>query len=433
MSAFLRYIVSILPVALLIGGGTTLMFGWLWGMSSLALLMGAIAARDAWKLQQLHHWLQAQGLSPGHNASRTWEQVFGRLHSLGKRFDENREQLSEVSERFQHALALLPNGIVILDMNHRILWCNPAAEQQLQIQLERDNGQSLSYLIRRPEFQEFIEQQTDAAKEGILRHRHGSDQTLALQLIPYSPQERMLVTHDITQWERDEKVRQDFVANVSHELRTPLTVIGGYVETLQTSGPLPAATYDKILSTVATQAQRMHRLVEELLSLSRLESQTGYAALTPVPLSGLLTQVLQPARHLSQEQHAITPLGLWEGNLLGIETELLSAFGNLVANAVRYTPPGGDIEISWNLQDQEGIFSVRDTGIGINAEHIPRLTERFYRVDRARSRDTGGTGLGLAIVQRIAQHHEATLTITSTPGQGSVFSLHFPLHRITAN
>ncbi|MDA8416779.1 MAG: phosphate regulon sensor histidine kinase PhoR [Betaproteobacteria bacterium] len=431
MQSFLRYILGILPIVILVCGGVTLWGGWTWGLGSLAVLMGAIAARDAWKLQQLHRWLQNQGLSTGHGANRTWEQVFWRLHSLEKRFDENREQLSEVSERFQQALALLPNGIIILDRNHRILWCNPAAEQQLHIQFERDRGQSLPYLIRRTEFQEFMEHPPTLEKTGILHLKHGNELTLSLQLVSYNQEERMLVTHDITQWERDEKVRQDFVANVSHELRTPLTVIGGYVETLQTSGPLPPATQDKILATVATQTLRMHRLVEELLSLSRLESQSGSAPSIPVPLADLAAQILQTAHQLSQDHHHVTQQGTWEGNLLGTETELVSAFANLVANAIRYTPSGGHITICWERQSQGGVFSVKDTGIGIEAEHIPRLTERFYRVDRARSRDTGGTGLGLAIVQRIAQHHEATLTIDSSPGKGSIFSLHFPLHRIS--
>lgn len=431
MPSFLRYALGILPAFLLIGGVATWSGGWTWGFAMLALMMTAIAARDAWQLQQLHRRLQDQGLSPGLSAGRTWEQVFGRLHSLEKRYDENQERLSEASERFQQALALLPDGIVILDQNHRILWCNPAAEIHLKIDLARDREQSLPYLIRQTEFQDFIESHPTADQPRILRGRHGNDLTLMLQWVPYSEEESMLVTHDITQWERDEKVRQDFVANVSHELRTPLTVIGGYVETLQTSGPLPSSTLDKILVTLATQTQRMHRLVEELLSLSRLESQTGPAPATPIALASLLSAALQMARQLSQEQHHITLKGGWEGCLLGTETELLSAFGNLVANAVRYTPATEHIEISWAIQEGWGVFAVKDTGIGIDAEHIPRLTERFYRVDRARSRDTGGTGLGLAIVQRIAQHHEARLTIDSTLGQGSTFSLHFPAHRLT--
>ncbi len=433
MRSFLRYVLSIFPIILLVTGGAASIGGWNWAWGSLALIMAAIAARDAWKLQQLHRWLQDHNLSPGYSARRTWEQVFGRLHSLEKRYDENQMRLSEASQRFEQALALLPIGTVILDRSERILWCNPAAERHLHIDLTRDRQQSLPYLIRRPEFQDFLEHRPATENHTILRGRHGQDLTLMLQLVRYNDEERMLVTHDITQLERDEKVRQDFVANVSHELRTPLTVIGGYIETLQTSGPLPPTTLDKILDTVASQAQRMQHLVEELLSLSRLESQTGVAPLTPVALSSLLSQVPPTARQLSQERHTITVSMAEENFLQGIESELLSAFGNLVANAVRYTPTGGSIDISWSLQEGSGIFSVRDSGIGIDAEHIPRLTERFYRVDRARSRDTGGTGLGLAIVQRIAQHHEASLMIDSTPGKGSTFALHFPAHRITSN
>ncbi|VAY88777.1 sensory histidine kinase in two-component regulatory system with PhoB (fragment) [mine drainage metagenome] len=252
-----------------------------------------------------------------------------------------------------------------------------------------------------------------------------------MQLIPYSIDERMLVTQYFTQWERDEKVRRDFVANVSHELRTPLTVVGGFIETLQDSDPLPPATQERIFQIMETQTDRMRRLVEELLSLSRLESQTGVAPLTPIPLSALLTPMLLTAHQLSQGQHTIDTQGDFDHRtLLGIESELSSAFGNLVANAVRYTPPGGQITLSWREEGEEGIFTVQDTGIGIAAEHIPRLTERFYRVDQARSRDTGGTGLGLSIVKQIALHHDLTLIVDSQPDKGSTFALRFPAHRL---
>ncbi|NDU86449.1 MAG: phosphate regulon sensor histidine kinase PhoR [Ferrovum sp.] len=434
MKSFLTYILGVLFTILALCAGVTLFAGWMWGVSLFAFFMTAVAARDAWKLQSLHRWLQNQPLSTTHSTGRTWQQVFGQLHSLEQRFDENEVRLREALERFQQALALLPNGIVILDQNHRILWCNPSAEQHFPIHLEQDRGQSLPYLIRQTEFQQFLDAPAPSSMpHGTLHRRPDSDKVLSMQLVPYSDHERMLVTQDITQWERDERVRRDFVANVSHELRTPLTVIGGFIETMQNSGPLPPATQERILETMANQTQRMHRLVEELLSLSRLESQTGQASMIPLSLQGLLTQVLQTARQLSQGQHTLTTVGSFDLTVLGCESELLSAFGNLVANAVRYTPAGGEIALEWQQTESKGIFSVRDSGIGIEAEHIPRLTERFYRVDRARSRDTGGTGLGLAIVKQVAMHHDAHLEIQSEPGIGSTFSLHFPAARLLSS
>jgi two-component system phosphate regulon sensor histidine kinase PhoR len=431
MQSFVRYILGVLVTVLVLCAGITALWGWAWGLGLLALFMGAVAARDAWKLQALHRWLQEQKLSPGYQPGRTWEQVFGRLHSLERRIDEDQIRRQEAIDRFQQALTLLPSGIVILDQTHRILWCNPAAEAHLQIHLEQDRGQSLPYLIRQTEFQNFLDQKPAPDQRFTLHRRAQQDLSLALQLIPYSIDERMLVTQDITQWERDEKVRRDFVANVSHELRTPLTVVGGFIETLQNSGSLPSATRKRIFQTMETQTDRMRRLVEELLSLSRLESQTGVAPLTPIPLSALLTQMLQMASQLSRGQHTVDTQGDFDQRtLLGIESELASAFGNLVANAIRYTPPGGRITLSWREEGGEGIFAVQDTGIGISAEHIPRLTERFYRVDQARSRDTGGTGLGLSIVKQIALHHDLSLTIDSQPDEGSSFALRFPAHRL---
>jgi len=382
-------------------------------------------------LLTLNRWLQRHQMSPGYQPSGTWTQVFGQLYRLEKSAEQTQLKLREALERFQHAGAALPSGVVVIDPTDRIRWCNPSAERHLGIRLKEDRGQSLPYLIRQPEFGAYLKG-PPADRPLILRRVRGGDRTLSIQVVPYSPEERMLVSNDITQEERDEQVRQDFVANVSHELRTPLTVVGGFIETMLEGKPLDPATQRRVLSTMQVQTERMRRLVEELLTLSRLESQQAPFADTPVTVSTLMQQLVQMGRQLSHGQHELESAVASADSILGSESELLSAFSNLVTNAVRYTPPGGRILLTWERDRSDGIFSVQDSGIGIPPEHIPRLTERFYRVDRARSRETGGTGLGLAIVKQIAMHHDSKLEISSEPGKGSTFSFRIPASRIVA-
>ncbi len=431
MKQFIKYALSALFLTLSFSILLSLMVGWVWGLVAFALVMTGVAARDSWQLLALNRWLQRHQMSAGHQPGGTWGQVFGQLYRLEKNAEQTQQKLREALERFQHAGAALPSGVVVIDPADRIRWCNPSAESHLGIQLKEDRGQSLSYLIRHPEFGAYLKgPPTD--RPLILRRVRGGDRTLSIQVVPYSPEERMLVSHDITQEERDEQVRQDFVANVSHELRTPLTVVGGFIETMLEGDPLDPATQRRVLSTMQAQTERMQRLVEELLTLSRLESQQAPSADAPVPLDTLMQQLVQMGRQLSHGQHALESAVTSADSILGSESELLSAFSNLVTNAVRYTPPGGRILLTWKRERSDGIFSVQDSGIGIPSEHIPRLTERFYRVDRARSRETGGTGLGLAIVKQIAMHHDSRLEISSEPGKGSIFSFRIPASRIVA-
>ena len=289
----------------------------------------------------------------------------------------------------------------------------------------------MTYLVRRPEFVEYLAQ-TQHDDPLILRRMQGTSLSLSIQMVPYSNNQRLLVSYDITQVEKDERVRQDFVANVSHELRTPITVVGGFIETLLEGETLEPALLRRVLGTMQSQTQRMQNLVEELLSLSRLEGQHTPAPETPVAADLLMRQLVQMAEQLSKGRHEVRGILKTPDIILGADNELLSAFGNLVTNAVRYTPEGGKITLQWELERGEGVFSVQDTGIGIASEHIPRLTERFYRVDLARSRETGGTGLGLAIVKQVLLHHDARLEVSSQPGQGSIFSVRMPVARVIA-
>lgn len=431
MKQFIKYTLGPLFLALSFSVLLSLVVGWVWGVVAFSLVMTGVAARDSWQLLTLNRLLQRHQMSAGHQLGGTWGQVFGQLYRLEKHAEQTQQKLRESLERFQHAGAALPSGVVVIDPAERIRWCNPSAERHLGIHLHEDRGQSLTYLIRHPEFGAYLKA-PPSDRPLILRRVRGGDLSLSIQVVPYSPEERMLVSHDITQVERDEQVRQDFVANVSHELRTPLTVVGGFIETMLEGEPLDPATQHRVLITMQTQTERMRRLVEELLTLSRLESQQSAPEDVPVPVSALMQQLVQMGRQLSHDQHELEASGVCEDSIIGSESELLSAFGNLVTNAVRYTPPGGRIMLTWKRERNEGVFSVLDSGIGIPAEHIPRLTERFYRVDRARSRETGGTGLGLAIVKQIAMHHDSRLEISSEPGKGSTFSFRVPAHRIVA-
>jgi two-component system phosphate regulon sensor histidine kinase PhoR len=241
---------------------------------------------------------------------------------------------------------------------------------------------------------------------------------------------RLLVTRDVTEAARLEQMRRDFVANVSHEIRTPLTVVAGFVETLLDMEDLPADERRRCLAMVQRQTDTMQRLVEDLLTLSTIENATQPAESVTVDVGALLHQVGADARALSAGRHRIDIRVDAPEALLGAPSELDSAVRNLLTNAVRYTPDGGQVTARWQVADGEGLLSVTDTGVGIAAEHLPRLTERFYRVDRGRSRETGGTGLGLAIVKHVAQRHQARLEIASRIGQGSTFTLRFPAARL---
>lgn len=252
---------------------------------------------------------------------------------------------------------------------------------------------------------------------------------ISLQLVPYGFNQKLLISRDITRFEKLETMRRDFIANVSHELRTPLTVISGFLDTLTHEETTP--DFDKrALTLMSEQALRMQSLVEDLLVLSRLENDQRKINETNVNITNLLNEMLRDAQSLSTEKHQIELNIATQSQLLGNETELRSAFSNLISNAVRYTPEGGKIHIHWQEENGKGIFYVQDSGIGIEAQHIPRLTERFYRVDTSRSRETGGTGLGLAIVKHVLNRHEAHLEITSEIGKGSRFTITFQDNRL---
>jgi two-component system phosphate regulon sensor histidine kinase PhoR len=332
--------------------------------------------------------------------------------------------------RWRQAGEALPDGVVILDAQNRIEWCNEGAGRHFGLDLRADPGRPVTNLVRQPEFAAYIEAE-DYAHAIPLRSEHGGGLVLSVQVIPYGEAQKLLLSRDITRLEKVETMRRDFVANVSHELKTPVTVLSGFVETLSDeSFPMSPAQRGRYLAMMAEQAKRMQRLVEDLLTLSALESSATPAEERPIELLPFVERLADEARALSGGRHRVESEVESDGQLLGSAAELHSALSNLVSNAVRYTPDGGSVRLAWRVVDGSGVFSVSDSGIGIEARHIPRLTERFYRVDSGRSRETGGTGLGLAIVKHALTRHQAALDVVSEPGRGSTFSAVFPPGRV---
>ncbi len=411
-----------LRVALLfvLAGGVAAAWGPNWGMAVVApglLLLLLVQLRY---LQRLAQWLDApqERLPEGWGA---WSEVFARLYRLRREDDKARAELSEWLARFREAMARLPDGVAIIDEVLFLEWCNPAAEQHLGLDLSRDCGLRITNLIRNPRF---IDYMVMARFDEPLELEIG-ERRYRLHIIPFQTQHRILVSHDVTQAERTERMRRDFIANASHELRTPLTVINGFLELDLSEEQMPAEVRQRHLNLMLEQGRRMQGLIDDMLALTRLESLESPLHAEPVAMQALLGEVMDNARALSAGRHRLE-LKLDGPDLRGSPEELRSALLNLVSNAVRYTPDGGRICVEWKGSDAGPVFTVRDTGIGIAPEHIPRLTERFYRVDKSRSRETQGTGLGLAIVKHVLMRHGATLEIASTPGRGSVFTARFP-------
>lgn len=407
---------------ILLGAGVVWYF--LGPIVGLAAAFGGLLVMLLVQLQYLYKlstWLDDPSSAKLPDGWGAWSEIFSRLYKLRRGDEKNQSELTEWLTRFRQAMRLLPDGVVIMDDVLFLEWCNPAAEKHLGLDLDRDKGMRVTNLIRSPEFMDYIilgryEQPLTLS----LRERK-----LIVQIIPFENRRQILVTHDATESERIEMMRRDFIANASHELRTPLTVINGFLEIADSQPDLDRQTRMSHLKLMMEQGQRMQNLVEDMLTLTRLESIEYPLRPEPVNIRALLEQVYQEAKALSGGRHTIT-LNVDGPDIRGGTEELRSAFGNLVSNAVRYTPKDGSIEITWQLTEPGPQFMVKDTGIGIRPEHINRLTERFYRVDKSRSRETQGTGLGLAIVKHVLLRHDATLAIESEPGVGSAFIVKFP-------
>lgn len=376
----------------------------------------------------LVRWLQSPTPGKVPHGRGLWDYVFALLHRFERNQTRQHQQIAKTLARFRQAGRAHPDGVVILDADNRIEWCNDTAEAHFNLNAETDAGQPVTNLVRQPEFVAYVES-GDYAHPVELRAPRGAGVILSVQIISYGDAQKLLLSRDMTRLEKLETMRRDFVANVSHELRTPLTVLSGFLETIKELNLDPKRSRD-YLNLMTEQSTRMQRIVDDLLTLSTLESAPGPTLDERVRVAPLLDRLRADAEALSGGKHKVVLDAEAGFDLLGAENEIASAFSNLISNAIRYTPAGGEVGLMWRASANEAEFAVQDTGIGIAPEHIPRLTERFYRVDRGRSRETGGTGLGLAIVKHILTRHQATLDIKSEPGKGSRFAVRFPARRI---
>jgi two-component system phosphate regulon sensor histidine kinase PhoR len=410
-------------------GAAAALLGFAWHWAAAAALLAVALALHTAQFAAFLRWLRRPGrdsLPPGRGA---WEEAFASLHKYLKDRDEERDRLREALARFREAGRALPDGVVILDRESHIEWANPTAARHFAIDVRRDLGQPVANFVRHPAFVSWLAA-GDFREPLVLRGARG-DAVLLVRLIEFGDEQKLLNSRDITAQERLETMRRDFVANVSHELKTPITVLSGFVETLgDPKIEMTGAQRKRYLGLMAEQSKRMQQLIEDLLTLSALESSPAPDDEQPIPARGLLGQLADEARALSAGRHAIEVRVEDESRLVGSRRELHSAFSNLVSNAVRYTPDGGRVTLVWRTDGGRGVFAVEDTGIGVESRHIPRLTERFYRVDHGRSRETGGTGLGLAIVKHVLTRHQASLEVESRLGEGSTFRAVFPPERL---
>ncbi len=404
------------------------------GVDSLALGVGVFSGVvlmlfvDAVRGHRLLTWLRGNQFDSAPRDTGLWGELGYRIERAVRDRDRSVARGRLELEQFLSAIEASPNGVLMLDAQEQIVWCNRVAADHFSLDPERDLRQRITNLVRAPAFVAYL-QAGSYAEPLVLGNSRGPG-TLSIIVRDYGEGMRLVLSLDITERVRNEAMRRDFVANVSHEIRTPLTVLAGFIETLHTL-PLTAVERDRVLTLMNQQTQRMQTLVADLLTLAQLEGSPRPAPDRWVALDGLLTRIAADAEVLSAGRHRLNLRPATHAELAGIESELLSAIANLVTNAVRYTPEGGQIDLGWRVLDGGNAeICVVDTGPGIAREHIPRLTERFYRVDGSRSREPGGTGLGLSIVKHIMQRHGGELMVESEVGKGSRFRLMFPAARV---
>ncbi|MDB5813935.1 MAG: phoR [Rhodocyclales bacterium] len=376
------------------------------------------------------NWAREPLGTPTPHAMGTWDHVFASLARRSRIAYDQRERLSQTLARFREAALAMPDGVVYLTRLNLIEWINLAAERHFDLDASRDLGSAITNLVRQPDFVHYVES-GDYREPLLFKPTRSDGLTLSMQIVPFGEDLKMLLSRDISQLEKLETMRRDFVANVSHELKTPLTVVSGFVEMLHDGlEDFSAEDMRRYLRLATEQSVRMQRLIEDLLALSALETGAPMPVDDKVDVQGLLRAVAQEAELLSAGRHRIVIEAGVGAALIGSQKEIHSVLANLATNAVRYTPEGGEIRLIWQSTHEGAELAVQDNGPGIDAHHLPRLTERFYRVDRGRSRETGGTGLGLAIVKHVLTRHQGTLEIQSEAGRGSRFAAHFPARRV---
>lgn len=392
-----------------------------------------ILLRHNMYLSQLVQWTHEPIGTPLPHAFGVWDFVFSDLNRRSRQASEARERLSAALDRFREASQAMPDGVMYLSHTGTIEWMNTQAALDFSLDEERDRGAQVKNLVRQPDFVHYLDK--GEYEEPFLYHPiHRKGAALLVQVIRFGDHRKMVISRDVSHIEKLETMRRDFVANVSHELRTPLTVVGGFLETvIDAEDELDLPERNHYLGLALEQSGRMRRLINDLLTLSALETGAPQPAEELFDVGGIVREIGRETEALSNGRHTVVVQVECNCKCQGSPKELHSAFANLASNAVRYTPDGGTVMLIWRLGTKGGgEYCVRDTGIGIAPEHVPRLTERFYRVDRGRSRETGGTGLGLAIVKHVLTRHQCELKISSTLGQGSEFCVTVPPARIVS-
>ena len=405
--------------------------GFLFGHTALfvAIALAILLALQVRNLLRFDHWLKHRTVESPPDMNGLWGQVVATTSRIYRRKVFHKRRVLTLLREFRRMTAAMPDGAILLGPNREILWLNRTASNWLDLRRKIDHGIRVDNLVRHPALVEYLDKGGSTAPPRIHLPKQG-DRWLEFHLVRSSDSaQQLLLVRDVTSEARLESMRKDFVANASHELRSPLTVISGYLDALADDTSLDEAWREPV-QEMRRQSDRMRGIVQDLLELSKLEAESGEAEQTPVDVGGMLALIRKDV--LARPEHPETVELQLDSNasLLGSENGLHSVFSNLVSNAVKYTPAEGSIHIRWWVDGSGGHVSVRDTGIGIPAEHLPRLTERFYRVDAGRSRRLGGSGLGLAIVKHALQRHDGRLEIQSVEGKGSTFTCHFPAARV---
>ena len=393
----------------------------------LALAIGStwLLALNGWQLYRFNRWVWHSKKMTPPKANGFWEHIYEGVYYLHRRNRLKRKELTNLVKRFREGAEAMPDATVVVDANSCIVWCNRLARIELGLKWPQDNGRRIDNLIRHPKFTNFFHSGNyDLPVE--VPSPSNVQKMFEYRIMPYGVKHRLLIVRDVTRLSQLEQMRKDFVANVSHELRTPLTVLTGYLEMLPNSDDLPPAFLNKAFAEMRSQSVRMQSLIEELLMLSRIEAGSERVFDKVVQVPKILQLIKGEAEALNTDKQHTLKFDIDPNlNVYGIETELRSAFSNLIFNAINYTPPNGIVSVAWKRNIDEVTFSVTDNGDGISDTHIDRLTERFYRVDKARSRKTGGSGLGLSIVKHVLSYHNSSLDIDSEVGKGSCFSFSF--------
>jgi two-component system, OmpR family, phosphate regulon sensor histidine kinase PhoR len=410
-----------------LGAGAAI--GWLVG-SPWAGVSGALAlylAWNLWQLRALHFWLQHRSVADPPDAMGLWGEVVAQVVRLHRRKRFHKERLTRLFRELRRSTAAMPDGVVMLDPQGEIVWFNRKAGELLDLSRRADLGLRIDNLVRHPDFVQYLRGGQHSLPL-IVRIDTPTERHIAFQLISYGEDQRLLMLREVTREVRLEQMRKDFVANASHELRSPLTVVAGYLENFSVDPHL--GELGEPIAEMRRQTDRMTRIIEDLLELSRFEANDAPIKGLPIDVAAMAAMLRKDVLARPVHPRQVEVMIESPASLIGDEAMVQSAFSNLVDNAAKYTPADGSVQIRWWTDEAGGHFSVRDTGPGISAEHLPRLTERFYRVDPGRSRETGGSGLGLAIVKHALHRHGGRLDIDSIEGRGSTFTCHFPLERV---